>query len=224
LRTPAARQRVGVQGDVDNGQQEEDKDMEQGHCGAGRCSMRWCVSSKRRRARLVASRMRLRGIQYRRKVLDGKRHGRGGVVVLQRVRAGAYRELRLVSVQTLEAPTFGTRESRSTSAVMVRRSTWSTAVGGRQGGCVSACERAGCLGNSRGRRGDPEQPGVQKLNEPHFPPSSSLIQKNSRKKVNIKDVEGTTSFTGEFSESKTVAKRWRKRSPKSRKKILLRRS
>jgi hypothetical protein len=25
LRTPAARQRVGVQGDVDNGQQEEDK-------------------------------------------------------------------------------------------------------------------------------------------------------------------------------------------------------
>jgi hypothetical protein len=89
---------------------------------------------------------------------------------------------------------------------------------------VSACERAGCLGNSRGRRGDPEQPGVQKLNEPHFPPSSSLIQKNSRKKVNIKDVEGTTSFTGEFSESKTVAKRWRKRSPKSRKKILLRRS
>jgi hypothetical protein len=58
---------------------------------------------------------------------------------------------------------------------------------------------------------------LQKFNEPHFPPSYSLMQKDSRKKVNVKDVEGSSSFTGKFSESQIVAKRWRKRVPKSRK-------
>jgi hypothetical protein len=43
------------------------------------------------------------------------------------------------------------------------------------------------------------------------------MQNNSRKKVNIKDVEGSASFTEQFSERQTVAKRWRKRVPMSRK-------
>jgi hypothetical protein len=43
------------------------------------------------------------------------------------------------------------------------------------------------------------------------------MRKHSRKKVNIKDVEGCASFTGKFSESQTVAKRGRKIVPKSRK-------
>jgi hypothetical protein len=43
------------------------------------------------------------------------------------------------------------------------------------------------------------------------------MQKDSRKMVNMKDVEGSASFTGKFSESQTVAKRERKIVPKSRK-------
>jgi hypothetical protein len=40
---------------------------------------------------------------------------------------------------------------------------------------------------------------LQKFEEPHFTPSYSLMQKHSLKKMNIKDVEGSASFTGKFS-------------------------
>jgi hypothetical protein len=43
------------------------------------------------------------------------------------------------------------------------------------------------------------------------------MQKHSRKKMNIKDVDGSASFIGKFSDRQTVAKRGRKRVPKSRK-------
>jgi hypothetical protein len=96
--------------------------------------------------------------------------------------------------------------------------------GGRRARGVQGCsadvglarrERGGQieLARSRIRKGL----GLQKFNEPHFPPSCSSMRKHSRKKVNIKYVEGYASFTGKFSESQKIAKRWRKIVPKSRK-------